>query len=99
MTNDSDMIAHFFLLLISVIVFENGKSGFLGEHSCMDGTPTLRMTEFLLASLAQRKVDLGPSTVSSSLPPPTELPFALNGANLKQLSRYAISLKANLSVT
>ena len=37
-----------------VIVFENGKSGFLGEHSCIDGTPTLRMNEFILAALAER---------------------------------------------
>jgi carnitine O-acetyltransferase len=26
-----------FKLLRTVIVYENGKSGFLGEHSCMDG--------------------------------------------------------------
>lgn len=42
----------------TVIVYENGRSGFLGEHSCMDGTPTLRMNEFVLGSLASRR-DLG----------------------------------------
>lgn len=31
------------LYFIIVIVFDNGRSGFLGEHSCMDGTPTLRL--------------------------------------------------------
>jgi carnitine O-acetyltransferase len=43
----------------------------------MDGTPTLRMNEFVLASLAFHKVDLGPSIISdpSSLPPITELTF------------------------
>ncbi|KAF4583809.1 Carnitine O-acetyltransferase mitochondrial [Pleurotus pulmonarius] len=46
------------------IVYENGRSGFLGEHSCMDGTPTLRLNEFVLASLARNKIDLGPSTPS-----------------------------------
>ncbi|KII86664.1 hypothetical protein PLICRDRAFT_114012 [Plicaturopsis crispa FD-325 SS-3] len=63
------------------IVYENGRSGFLGEHSCMDGTTTLRMNEFVLASLAANKVDLGaPRTASTgaSLPPPTELPFVLD---------------------
>ena len=44
----------------------------------MDGTPTLRMNEFILASLANGKVDLGPTlspSASSDLPAPTELVF------------------------
>ncbi|RPD62238.1 acyltransferase ChoActase/COT/CPT [Lentinus tigrinus ALCF2SS1-7] len=64
-----------------LIVFENGKSGFLGEHSCMDGTPTLRLNEFILASLAAGKVDLGPARTASTgadLPPPQELTFTLD---------------------
>ncbi|KAJ6462051.1 acyltransferase ChoActase/COT/CPT [Mycena vitilis] len=60
-----------------LIVFDNGRSGFLGEHSCMDGTPTLRMNEFVLATLALGKADLGTPT-GEALPAPTELPFALN---------------------
>ncbi|KAJ7021589.1 acyltransferase ChoActase/COT/CPT [Mycena alexandri] len=60
-----------------LIVFDNGRSGFLGEHSCMDGTPTLRMNEFVLATLALGKVDLGTPT-GEELPAPTELPFELN---------------------
>lgn len=65
----------------TVIVFDNGRSGFLGEHSCMDGTPTLRFNEFMLASLAAGKVDLGPPRTTStgaSLPQPTELKFELD---------------------
>ncbi|KAJ7147145.1 acyltransferase ChoActase/COT/CPT [Mycena crocata] len=62
-----------------LIVFDNGRSGFLGEHSCMDGTPTLRMNEFMLATLALGKADLGPAEASpDALPVPTELPFTLN---------------------
>lgn len=64
-----------------LIVFENGKSGFLGEHSCMDGTPTLRMTEFMMGSLAQGKASLGPkrtSTTGKLLPAPQELQFKLD---------------------
>ncbi|OBZ71340.1 Carnitine O-acetyltransferase, mitochondrial [Grifola frondosa] len=64
-----------------VIVFENGKSGFLGEHSCMDGTPTLRLNEFMLASLAAGKVDLGPARTAETgrdLEAPKELPFVLD---------------------
>ncbi|KAF5374161.1 hypothetical protein D9615_008834 [Tricholomella constricta] len=61
---------------ISMIVYENGRSGFLGEHSCMDGTPTLRMNEFMLASLARGKADLGAPVADTALPAPTELVFA-----------------------
>ncbi|KAH8104591.1 acyltransferase ChoActase/COT/CPT [Cristinia sonorae] len=64
-----------------LIVFENGKSGFLGEHSCMDGTPTLRMTEFTIGALAHNKIDLGPERTSETgknLPAPQELKFTLD---------------------
>ncbi|KAH9980189.1 acyltransferase ChoActase/COT/CPT [Lactifluus volemus] len=46
-----------------LIVWDNGRSGFLGEHSCMDGTPTLRLNEFILGSLDTQKVDLGPQII------------------------------------
>lgn len=69
---------------LAVIVFDNGKSGFLGEHSCMDGTPTLRMNEFMLAGLAANKIDLGaPRTAPTgdALPAPKELRFELDEAS------------------
>ncbi|CDO71679.1 hypothetical protein BN946_scf184915.g23 [Trametes cinnabarina] len=72
-----------------LIVFENGKSGFLGEHSCMDGTPTLRMNEFMLASLAHGKVDLGPPldpSAASSLPAPEALTFQLDARTRSYIS-------------
>ncbi|KAI0688956.1 acyltransferase ChoActase/COT/CPT [Earliella scabrosa] len=72
-----------------LIVFENGKSGFLGEHSCMDGTPTLRLNEFILASLAAGKVDLGPprtADTGADLPAPQELAFALDGATKQHIA-------------
>ncbi|KDQ62277.1 hypothetical protein JAAARDRAFT_121539 [Jaapia argillacea MUCL 33604] len=62
-----------------LIVFQNGKSGFLGEHSCMDGTPTLRLNEFILASLAANKVDLGPPGVKAdALVEPKEVKFEVD---------------------
>jgi carnitine O-acetyltransferase len=62
-------------------VYENGKSGFLGEHSCMDGTPTLRMNDFMLSALAAGKIDLSPARTAqtaSDLPAPVELGFELD---------------------
>ena len=77
-----------------VIVFENGKSGFMGEHSCMDGTPTLRLNEFVLASLAARKVDLGPPRTPETgkgLPIPAELKFVVNETVSKHVKNAEIA--------
>lgn len=62
-----------------MIVFENGKSGFNGEHSCMDGTPTSRLNDWLLRSLDQGKIDLGSTSPrpASALPKVTPLSFNL----------------------
>ena len=65
-----------------VIVYDNGRSGFLGEHSCMDGTPTLRMNEYILATVTLGRADLGPernSQTGKDLPQPEELVFEVNG--------------------
>lgn len=43
----------------------------------MDGTPTLRLNEFVLASLARNKIDLGPSTPSTEIKV-EELVFKVN---------------------
>lgn len=40
------------------IVDTEGNSGFNGEHSMLDGTPTLRMNDFVLTSLDKGKIDL-----------------------------------------
>ncbi|WFD31275.1 carnitine O-acetyltransferase [Malassezia sp. CBS 17886] len=46
-----------------LIVAENGTSGYIGEHSMMDGTHTLRLNNFALTALEQNKIDLkGPSS-------------------------------------
>lgn len=47
------------------IVTPSAHSGFNGEHSLLDGTPTLRMNEFVLASLALDKIDLEPKERAS----------------------------------
>jgi hypothetical protein len=45
----------------------------------MDGTPTLRMNEFVLASIAHGKANLGPTRVNASrLPAVEELIFELD---------------------
>ncbi|KEI42175.1 uncharacterized protein L969DRAFT_84046 [Mixia osmundae IAM 14324] len=61
-----------------LIVFENGKSGFNGEHSCMDGTPTSRLNDWLLRSLAAGKIDLGARTAQHDLPAPQQVKISLD---------------------
>ncbi|KIL61871.1 hypothetical protein M378DRAFT_13210 [Amanita muscaria Koide BX008] len=74
-----------------LIVYDNGRSGFLGEHSCMDGTPTLRMNEYMLATVALGKANLGPErtlTTGQDLPHPEELVFEVN-EKVKELVKGA----------
>jgi len=62
-----------------IIVFPNGKSGFMGEHSMIDGTPTLRLNDFVLNALAANKIDLGGAgKAGSELPAPEHISFALD---------------------
>ncbi|KAH9042175.1 acyltransferase ChoActase/COT/CPT [Lactarius pseudohatsudake] len=65
-----------------LVVWDNGRSAFLGEHACMDGTPTLRLNEFILGSLAANEIELGSPSPSSMLTPPAEIVLAANDAVL-----------------
>ncbi|KAJ7698930.1 acyltransferase ChoActase/COT/CPT [Mycena rosella] len=38
---------------VQYIVFDNGVAGLMGEHSAMDGTPTARLADEVLRSIAQ----------------------------------------------
>ncbi|KAJ3083393.1 Carnitine O-acetyltransferase mitochondrial, partial [Quaeritorhiza haematococci] len=60
---------------LQFVVFENGKAGFNGEHSMMDATPTSRLCEYIAENLRTDKIDHGPPTVASQLPPPRLLHF------------------------
>jgi carnitine O-acetyltransferase len=62
---------------LQFIVFENGKAGFNGEHSCMDGTPTCRLNDVICHRLAHNLVNHGTPTPSTQLPEPRELTFHL----------------------
>ena len=57
------------------IVNDNGTSGFMGEHSMMDGTPTHRLNDTANALIFGRKLDLSDPTVRSALPDPQPIPF------------------------
>ncbi len=48
----------------------------------MDGTPTLRLNEFILGSLAAEEIELGSPSPSPLLTPPAEIVLAANDAVL-----------------
>ncbi|KAI9478378.1 MAG: acyltransferase ChoActase/COT/CPT [Benjaminiella poitrasii] len=63
---------------LQFIVFENGKAGFMGEHSCMDGTATCRLNEYVCDGLARNLVNHGSNDVRPNLSVPQEITFVLN---------------------
>ncbi|GAA5879903.1 hypothetical protein JCM16303_004391 [Sporobolomyces ruberrimus] len=63
-------------------VFKNGEAGFAGEHSCMDGTPTARLNDFLTKRLLTNKPFPSPPSSTTSTPTPTPLPFSLDSEAL-----------------
>lgn len=74
-----------------MIVFDNGRSGFNGEHAAMDGTPTSRMNDWMLKSLAAGKIDLGSSTptTDAQLSEPKPITLKLDDSS-KQAIQTAI---------
>lgn len=65
------------------IVADNATSGFVGEHSMMDGTHTLRLNNFVLEALKNNKIDLTTGSGASSVPSPKRLEFAVD-ANVQK---------------
>ncbi|PWN47493.1 acyltransferase ChoActase/COT/CPT [Violaceomyces palustris] len=70
-----------------IVAFDNGKTGFMGEHSMMDGTPTLRLNDFSLQALEANKIDLGSG--NRSLPEPKSIEFNLD-ANVERRIKDSI---------
>ncbi|VDB99881.1 unnamed protein product [Peniophora sp. CBMAI 1063] len=54
---------------INLVVFDNGQAGIMGEHSVMDGTPTVTFCDTLLDLLASPSFDHGPSSFAAQPKP------------------------------
>lgn len=65
---------------LQFIVCDNGVSGFIGEHSMMDGTPTHRLNDYVNDVIFNNKVDHGApaSQNRTDLPAPEEVIFTIN---------------------
>ena len=68
------------------IVNDNGTSGFTGEHSMMDGTPTHRLNDTIMNWIFNEKLDFDNPEVRSDIPDPLPLKFHLDGSNLADIA-------------
>jgi len=73
---------------LQFIINDNGTSGFMGEHSMMDGTPTHRLNDTILSWIFANKLPaLEDTQVRSDIPDPQPLKFQLNEQNVKDLAK------------
>lgn len=80
---------------LEFIINENGTSGFNGEHSMMDGTPTHRLNDYINMLIFTNKLDLSDPHVRSDLVEPVAIKIHINEAVNKEIHR-AISDHENL---
>lgn len=67
----------FFDKPLQFIINDNGTSGFLGEHSMMDGTPTHRLNDYVNMLIFNNKLDFDNPSVRSTIPEPTPIRWHL----------------------
>lgn len=62
---------------LQFIVNDNGTSGFMGEHSMMDGTPTHRLNDYVNEVIFNNKLDFSDPSLRSNLPEPVAVDFKI----------------------
>lgn len=73
---------------LQFIVNDNGTSGFMGEHSMMDGTPTHRLNDYVCDVIFNNKIDLGgQGTERSHLPEPAPVRFTVTKEVCQEIDR------------
>ena len=72
---------------LQFIVNENGTSGFVGEHSMMDGTPTHRLNDYINMLIVTNKLDMSDPSVRSDLPEPQPIKFHVNETVIREVHR------------
>lgn len=72
---------------LQFIVNDNGTSGFMGEHSMMDGTPTHRLNDYVNDVIFNSKLDFSATETRSGLSDPTVLKFHSSKEILGEIER------------
>lgn len=74
---------------LQFIVNDNGTSGFMGEHSMMDGTPTHRLNDYVNMVIFGNKLDFSNSNIRSNLPEPQPITFHVTKEVQDDIARAA----------
>ncbi|APA08397.1 hypothetical protein sscle_03g031670 [Sclerotinia sclerotiorum 1980 UF-70] len=72
---------------LQFIINNNGTSGFMGEHSMMDGTPTHRLNDYVNEVIFNNKLDFSNPSTRSNLPEPTPLKFHITKEVQSEIER------------
>ena len=72
---------------LQFIINENGTSGFIGEHSMMDGTPTHRLNDYINMLVFTNKLDVSDPFIRSDLPEPQPIKFHVNETVIREVHR------------
>ena len=72
---------------LEFVINSNGTSGFIGEHSMMDGTPTHRLNDYINMLIFTNKLDLSNTSIRSNLPEPQPIVFRLNDTVVSDIQR------------
>ncbi|KHN97852.1 carnitine acetyl transferase [Metarhizium album ARSEF 1941] len=72
---------------LQFIVNDNGTSGFMGEHSMMDGTPTHRLNDYINDLIFGNKIDFSDPSIRSDLPEPQLLQFDITAPIQAEIDR------------
>ncbi|GAB7357703.1 hypothetical protein MBLNU459_g0370t1 [Dothideomycetes sp. NU459] len=72
---------------LQFIINDNGTSGFCGEHSMMDGTPSNRLNDYISMLIQNNKLDYDNPSIRSNLPEPVLIRFQLKPENVDDISR------------
>jgi carnitine O-acetyltransferase len=68
------------------IVYDNNYAGFMGEHSVMDGTPTVRLCDEVLDMLADPSFDHGTPSASAISAKPTPFEWEISEKTSKAIT-------------
>lgn len=71
---------------LQFVICDNGASGFVGEHSMMDGTPTHRLNDTVMHWIFNDKLDFENPQLRSEIPDPTPIRFQLSGENYADIA-------------
>lgn len=74
---------------LQLIVNDNGASGFLSEHSMVDGVSTYFLNDYACRLVATNHLDFSNPHIRSGLPEPTAVQFHINEQVTKDIHRAA----------